>query len=705
MKKISKIVAFSFVMIMLLSQLVGASTPYQSYTYSIDGFIYNSPDAYVPDLIVDSKYIGLEEGREMSDVRDVEIDSEGNVYIVEASLNRVIVTDRYYKYKFELDEFINSNGIPDKFNGPQGVFVSEEYIYVCDSMNSRIVMFDREGKYVKTVLAPQSNLFDEGDVYTPIACAVDEYGRMFVVSSTTNQGIIVMSDDGSFFGFIGAQKVTYNALDFLWRRLFNNNSEGMLQIVPTEYNNIDIDEDNFVYVTISSIDPSSQQNAIKNKDKSGDYAPVKKLNATGLDVLRRNGFYPPSGEVMAIDAEDVSKIIDVAVGPEKTWSILDEKHSKVFTYDREGNLLFAFGDTGVQTGNISSGEAMAYHNDKMLVLDKGTVSINVYRRTEYGNVLMNALINQNNRQYDRAMDDWREILKRNNNFDIAYIGIGQGLFREHKYEEAGKYFKSAWDVGNYSSSFAETRKAWANKYFWIIPVVVVAVCLGISKILGLAAKINKKAQFKAGQRTLVEEIAYSTHLMFHPFDGFWDLKHEKRGGVRAGVFFLAFTIAAFYYKDIGTGYIFSADHYPGTIFQAILSVMVPFLLFIVANWCLTTLLEGEGSFKDVFVASSYALSPLPFLIILSTVASNFLVQNESAIMTMITTVGFAWVALLLFFGIMVTHGYSMGKNIVTVIATVIGMAFIMFLSILFSNLMTKIVALVVGIFEEINYRA
>mgnify|MGYP002531287790 CR=1 FL=1 len=106
--------------------------------------------------------------------------------------------------------------VSPEFNNPQGVFVSSEYIYVCDAGNARIVMFDLDGNYVKTVLAPESNLFDEGDIYTPVAVAVDDYGRMFVVSSTTNQGIIVMGDDGEFFGFIGAQKVTYNAIDLIW---------------------------------------------------------------------------------------------------------------------------------------------------------------------------------------------------------------------------------------------------------------------------------------------------------------------------------------------------------------------------------------------------------------------------------------------------------------------------------------------------------
>jgi tetratricopeptide (TPR) repeat protein len=716
MKKILTISLLLMVFVMLIPLSVSAITPYATYTYSIDGEVLDSPDVYVTDMVIDSEYIGLEEERYLTDVRDLKTDSDGNVYIVEAGHNRVLVLDRYYKLRFELEEFVNDHRIPDSFSGPQGVFVSADYIYVCDSNNSRIVMFYREdGKYCKTVQAPVSDLFDEGDIFTPIAVATDSYGRMFVVSSTTNQGIIVMDDDGSFYGFIGAQKVTYNALDWFWRTYLQKNTEGLIQYVPTEYNNITVDDKNFVFATISSIDEASQKSAIESKDTSGDYAPVKKLNAAGDDVMRRNGFYPPSGEVKIAEDAKPSKIIDVAIGPDETWSILDEDRSKVYTYDKNGNLLFAFGDKGSQTGNINSAEALAYQTlgteedreHKLIVLDKDSANINftVYRRTEYGDILMKALVNQNERRYDEAKRDWEDILKRNNNFDLAYIGIGLSQFRDGQYEEAAQNFKSAHDVTRYSQAFVEIRKVWSNSYFWTIPLIIIAIAIVIWKALAYTGKVNQRATLKLGHKTFGEELCYASHLVLHPFDGFWDLKHERRGSIRAAIVFLVLTIVAFFYKSVGTGYIFnSSPKNYSTIFQAILSVAVPFFLFVVANWCLTTLLEGEGTFKDVFIATGYSIAPMPFLIILSTIVSNFLAINETALMTMINTIAFVWVGILLFFGIMITHGYSFFKNIITIIATVVGMAFIMFLAILFSSLMTKIVSFVYSIFEEINYR-
>lgn len=134
----------------------------------------------------------------------------------------------------------------------------------------------------------------------------------------------MLNDDGDFFGFIGAQKVTIGALEILWRQIQTDEQRAYSEeYVSTEFNNITIDNQNFIYVTTSSIDESDQQNAINSKSKSSDFAPVKKLNASGSDVMKRNGFYPPSGEVRITNLSTAtitgaSKIIDVACGPEGT---------------------------------------------------------------------------------------------------------------------------------------------------------------------------------------------------------------------------------------------------------------------------------------------------------------------------------------------------------------------------------------------------
>ena len=183
------------------------------------------------------------------------------------------------------------------------------------------------------------------------------------------------------------------------------------------------------------------------------------------------------------------------------------------------------------------------------------------------------------------------------------------------------------------------------------------------------------------------------------------MKHEQRGSVKSAFVILLITIIAYFYNTIGTGYIFNPR--PSTSFNimgAITAVVAPLLLWTVANWCLTTLFEGEGSMADIFTACCYCLTPLPLIIIPVTIISNFLTKSEGGILTMLQSFAYIWMGLLLFFAMMVTHDYSAGKNVLACLGTIVGMAFIMFIGVLFSSLMAKIVSFIANIVNEISYR-
>ena len=712
MKKFISAIAIFFVLVMVLAAPAGALKTYQTYTYSIDGHALYSPDAYTPIQIINSTYMGLK--TPIEEPADIELDDEDNIYIADAGNNRIVILDRYFKQKGEpLSEFYNDEGIKDKLGNPNGVYVTKDKIFVADTNKNRIVLFDRDTHdFIKIIPQPESSLFDDNAVYKPVALAVDDYDRLYVVSSTTYQGIIVMTIDGEFIRFVGAQKVTISAWDKIWRKFQTKaQREQSVAYISTEFNNITMNEDGFIYVTTSSIDQGKVKSAITGKSKSGDYAPVKLINQSGDEVMSRNGFWPPSGEVDISGSKSdgsvngVSLIVDVAVGPEETWSIIDSRRQKIFTYDKDGNLLFAFGDSGNQLGNLSSIKGITYMSDgKMLILDNQNDNITVYERTEYGDILINALANQNHRHFDSAINDWKEILKRNSNFDAAYIGIGDAMYRNGDYKGALEYYEAAYDTSGWSDSYKEIRQQWITKYVLLIPLIVVAIIVLVVLFFKKADKINTRAATAGGKRTFGEELLYGFHLIFHPFDGFWDLKHEKRGSVRASLVYIAVVIIAFFYQEIGSGYLTNPKGSYTTIVSVAMSVLVPFGLWILANWCLTTLFEGEGSFKDIFIATSYSLLPLPLLIVPATIYSNFAISTELDIIDFIGTVAFIWTGLLIYVGMMVTHDYSLIKNLITTFGTLIGMAFIMFIAILFTTLLGKLVSFVTNIIVEINYR-
>ena len=710
MKKLFKALVIALCLITVLSVPVSAATPYQTHTYmATQRQALNSPDAYTPARQVDESYMGLK-FNDKTDLQDLFVDVDNNVYIVDKGGNCVYILDRYYKLLLTIKDFVNEYSVADSFTEPRGVFATEDTIYVCDTSANRLVLFDRkasiaEGKAVfdRIITRPTSKLFGEDSIYRPVACVVDNYGRIYVVSDSTYQGIIVMTQQGQFTGFIGAQTVSANKFDILWRRFMTEEQRAAsIKYISTEFNNISIDEDGFIFITTSSIKAADQFQSIKQK--SGTYSPVKMLNTAGKEVMKRNGFYSPVGEVVSSSAK-VSKIVDVAIGPEGTWTIIDETRSKSYTYDANGNLLFAFGDTGSQLGNLKKIKAVDYQGDKLLLLDTTAKSFTVYNRTEYGDILIKALENTNLRQYDKAVDFWFEILQRNSNFDAAYIGIGQSYYREGNYDEAMKFYKSAYDTDNYSNAYREIRSEWISKYILLIPVAVIAFVLLWSLFSKYYKKVNKAAQLKVGRKTFKEELLYALHLIYHPFDGFWDLKHEKRGSVRAAITIDVAVIFVFFYNSIGRGYISNPYGSYQTIFAIAISILVPLFLCVTANWCLTTLFDGEGSFKDIFVAVSYALVPLMFTMVIGTLLSNVALANEIDMVNLIYNIGWIWTGLLLFFGLMVTHDYSMGKNIIMVLSTLLGMLVIMFVGVLFSTLVQKMVGFVSNIIIEISYRS
>lgn len=717
--KIFRIFVLVFALLMLLPMGAYAAIPYSTYTYSIDGLVLDSPDAYVPSGSEAYSFTTIGLDKDLNAPSDIEADGDGNVYITDKGNNRIVVLDKYYRLRENgyIENFVNSDGVEDSFNTPTSTFVVDsgdfKGLYVCDKGNKRIVVFDPDTlDFVRVIDQPKSELIDS---YDPASCVVDKYGRIYVASGMTKNGILVMTSKGEFINFIGAPKVAVSGLSAIIALISPASVEQ--GNVPTTYTSLELDTTTgeFVYGTIifSSEYEANQIEGLESK--ASDYSPVRLLNANGTDIMKRNGFFAPAGEVaVELNAQvtaanetapqGVSQIKDISSGPDGVWSIIDSKRSKVYTYDSDGNLLYIFGDKGSQFGNIEKATAITYQGSNILVLDETNRTFTVYRRTEYAELLSGAIKLQNERRYDDAAKEWNKVLARNNNFDTAYVAMGKALYRDGDYEQAIEYFKNAYDIENYATAFKEVRSDIMEKWFLLVIVAIVALFIVLVKIFGWMGKINKKAAVKAGPKTYWEECCFGLHLIFHPFDGYWDLKHEKRGSLRASFTFLGLTILAFYYQSIGQGYYFNPQQQYGTIFGQISSVGIPFILFIVANWCFTTLFDGEGSFKDIFIATSYALYPMPLFIVISTLLTQVLVGTEAQIPTMIITVAAVWMVFLIIIGMQVTHDYSMGKNILTIIATIVGMVFIIFIVLLFTTLISKMTSFVSTIVSELSYR-
>ena len=204
---------------------------------------------------------------------------------------------------------------------------------------------------------------------------------------------------------------------------------------------------------------------------------------------------------------------------------------------------------------------------------------------------------------------------------------------------------------------------------------------------------------------LKKSLRYALHVIVRPFDGFWDLKHEKRGSLQAALVILAawLIIEALSYRFTGVVvYIINWEYF--NVWRALFAMLVPFLLWCVANWCLTTLMDGKGTLKDIFIASCYALTPYVLINPILIVLSNVLTLDEIAFSAFFSTLSTVWFVFLMLSAMMETHEYSFSKAIFSSFLTLAGMGVIIFLFFIFFSLISDCVAYFIALYKEIVFR-
>ena len=112
---------------------------------------------------------------------------------------------------------------------------------------------------------------------------------------------------------------------------------------------------------------------------------------------------------------------------------------------------------------------------------------------------------------------------------------------------------------------------------------------------------------KAWWNEYKSSLRYALHVITHPFDGFWDLIHERRGTLAAANTFLALFLVTRVLKLLCTSFQFiSAPIQHINVFEEMGSLLLPFLILCLANWAMTTLFDGKGRFKDILTGSPCA---------------------------------------------------------------------------------------------------
>ncbi|MGI2297806.1 YIP1 family protein [Paenibacillus sp. GXUN7292] len=673
-------VVLLFSILLLLPSLTSvlSAVPYEGYNYSWRGTPEPAPVPYVFEARLTGEQLGVGGFR---NPEDMVITSDNRIYVLDSGNNRIVQVGADFHVERVIDSF-TAHGVLDHFATPQGLFVAQNgHLYVADTGNKRIVELTAAGEFVRAIGQPEADILPANFVYQPIKLTVDSAGRPYVIAKGVFDGIMQFDAGGTFTGFMGVNKVQFSLADLFWKRMMTKEQRSkMVLFVPIEFNHVAIDEDGFIFAT------SAEQSE----------EPVKRLNPSGIDVLKRSGYWPPMGDKIYSftgTRSDPSSIHYVTPDKNGIYSILDQTRGRIFTYDRDGNLMYTFARFGEQQGTFKSPSAVAMLGDRMAVLDKGMNHISLFKPTLYGQAVRSAVIHTDEGDSDLAVEAWHQALELNNNLELAYIGIGKAELRRGNYIEAMQYFKQGMHQEYYSRAFAHYRK----EYMWDNFGTILASLAAIVILLIAVRKIVRK---RAGEP---QAVGMAWYTMFHPFKGFWELKYENKGRVWFSlvlVFLLAFLYVI---KHQYNGFLLNPIP-PVYVLGQAKFVLIPFFLWCVANWSLTTLMDGEGKFKEIVVAGAYALCPLILVQVPLIILSNTLTIPELPFYNLLEAVAWLWFLGLLFVGMLTIHQYTVGKTIVTSFLTLIVIGIILFLALLFFSLLQQTLSLGTTIFKEIIFR-
>lgn len=191
----------------------------------------------------------------------------------------------------------------------------------------------------------------------------------------------------------------------------------------------------------------------------------------------------------------------------------------------------------------------------------------------------------------------------------------------------------------------------------------------------------------------------------HPVDTFDELKHSKKTPVTVSLILLLVWFLVAIFERQFTGFRFNPNRVETlNIFIIMAKTWGIYILWAVSNWAICTLIDGEGSFSEIWVYTSYALIPYLISTITVTLLSRIFVLDEAAFLGWIGQVGLWWSLLILFQAIRVMHNYSVGKTVAAIGLTIGGIFIIIFIAILIFVLFQQVVIFANSIISELMFR-
>jgi len=455
------------------------------YNHFGDGFFYPvpAPLPYRFSHSVSADEMGVDSLMHLTEI----VYHDGQFFITNG--NTLVVTDNYLVAHTIL-EGIYVDGQWETFTTLNGVFVTQTgEVYFAEPAGGRVIHLDADLNLVRILGRPYGIPLDEDATYRPTKVAVDQHGRIYIIAEGVFEGIVELNPDGTFNRYFGVVEVRPTAWEQFVRRFQTPAQRIRTRLwLPMNFSNLTVDPTGFVFATLS--DPGS------------DVA-VKMLNFHGENILRRPHEDHFVGDMMFNSIgmgvpQGPSMITHVITTNFGVYYVFDSTRNRVFAYDQDGHMLFAFGGSGTREGTTQTVTGITLAGSRLVFADRGNRSIEVFERTAYGNLLMSASYMQFRHDYMGAAHYWGEVLRYNPFFTYAYVGVGIALYRQGYFEESMRYFQFGQEVDFFSMAYQRTRADAMYRHFdTAMTIVTVLVALYILQ------KIVRRVLARQKQRSSV----------------------------------------------------------------------------------------------------------------------------------------------------------------------------------------------------------
>ena len=687
--KITCIINIFFIIFSITNIKLKAENPFITETIDRYGELVETQNAY--QSVNKIKQIGE---YTLDKPSDIYIDQDDYLYICDTGNKRIIILDENYQYKTSFGN--------DVLYKPTGIYVRENLIYIADYgkesdlKSGKIAVFEynketNDVKLKEERYTPKSKVLEiDGFIYRPEKIAVDKNNTMYVVSEGSYNGILTINADNRFMSYFAPNNVQTTLKEKITNFLYGDNEKVNLKdILPTPACNVCIDDSGYIYtVTQSLVSLANIGDTLKKVNIGGENFYPTKMLASSEFVSCSTGKY---GNVFAAT-----------------------KSGFIYEYDLEGNVIFIFSGTSTEIDQLGLFKRISgivvNSKDELIILDPNDNSFQIFEPTLYANTIHQALGLYNEGKYNESKELWEQVLVFNAMTDKAHKGIGLSYYLNGDYHQALEEFRLANAKEEYSNAYWEIRNEWFSNNLGLIFLIFILIVI----LIFVLNYLNKKKQIgkllKEKNKEIEEkhpwyyEISLMFKLCFKPLDTTYFIKRNKKMKYLNGLFILLIFFGIYILGLTSTGFIFNKIVIEKTILlKETLKVIIPIILFILANFLTASLLEGEGTFRGIFLTTIACLLPIIILYPLAVIVSNILTYNESFLYYFIIFVMIAWSLVLLFVVNKELHNYSFGKMLLNILVTVVLM-FVLLIVIILSYLMVyQIIDFIKDIISEVVF--